>query len=158
MRQLNPFAHAVIVSTPVDIFLTLFALPASGHRLFPGGGGPILDDGPFLEAFLPPLRESIALVIRSGPSFTRCLSIISSASSRNTRSVSRRPTGFAVLRREANEGGYFRPIVKDVVEKDLDCDNPRSGFALMERWMFFHGDRPKRSPGSAVRTAERSIF
>ena len=25
--------------------------------------------------------------------------------------------------------GYFRPIVKDVVEKYLDCGNPRSGFA-----------------------------
>ena len=54
--------------------------------------------------------------------------------------------------------GYFRPIVKDVVEKYFDCGNPRSGFALMERWMFFHEDRPKRSPGSAVRAAELSIF
>jgi hypothetical protein len=25
--------------------------------------------------------------------------------------------------------GYFRPIIKDVVEKYLDCGNPRSGFA-----------------------------
>ncbi len=25
--------------------------------------------------------------------------------------------------------GYFRPIVKDVIEKYLDCGNPRSGFA-----------------------------
>ena len=37
--------------------------------------------------------------------------------------------GFAVLRREANEGGFFRPIVREVVEKYLDCGNPRSGFA-----------------------------
>jgi hypothetical protein len=32
------------------------------------------------------------------------------------RPVSSGSTGFAVLRREANEGGFFRPIVKDVVE------------------------------------------
>jgi hypothetical protein len=38
-------------------------------------------------------------------------------------------TGFAVLRREANEGGFFRPIVKEVVEKYFDCGNPRCGFA-----------------------------
>jgi len=38
-------------------------------------------------------------------------------------------TGFAVLGRGANEDGYFRPIVKEVVERYLDCDNPRSGFA-----------------------------
>ncbi|MCX6563039.1 MAG: transposase zinc-binding domain-containing protein, partial [Candidatus Aminicenantes bacterium] len=25
--------------------------------------------------------------------------------------------------------GYFRPIIKDVVEKYLDCGNPRCGFA-----------------------------
>ena len=41
--------------------------------------------------------------------------------------------GFAVLRREANEGAFFRPIVREVVEKYLDCGNPRSGFALMIR-------------------------
>jgi len=29
----------------------------------------------------------------------------------------------------AEESGYFRPIIKDVVEKYLDCGNPRSGFA-----------------------------
>jgi hypothetical protein len=39
---------------------------------------------------------------------------------------SRRSTGFAVLRREANEGGYFRPVVQEVVERYLDCGNPRS--------------------------------
>jgi hypothetical protein len=27
------------------------------------------------------------------------------------------------------EYGYFRPIIKDVVEKYLDCGNPRCGFA-----------------------------
>ena len=45
------------------------------------------------------------------------------------RVVSSGSTGFAVLRREANEGGFFRPIVREVVEKYLDCGNPRSGFA-----------------------------
>ena len=42
-------------------------------------------------------------------------------------------TGFAVLRREANEDGYFRPIVKEVVERYLDCGNPRYGFALIRK-------------------------
>jgi len=27
------------------------------------------------------------------------------------------------------EYGFFRPVVKEVVEKYLDCGNPRSGFA-----------------------------
>jgi len=45
------------------------------------------------------------------------------------RVVSSGSTGFAVLRREANEDGFFRPIVREVVEKYLDCGNPRSGFA-----------------------------
>jgi len=45
------------------------------------------------------------------------------------RSVSSGSTGFAVLRREANEGGFFRPIVKEVVERYLDCGNPKCGFA-----------------------------
>jgi hypothetical protein len=49
------------------------------------------------------------------------------------RVVSSGSTGFAVLRREANEGGFFRPIVKEVVERYLDCGNPRCGFALMIR-------------------------
>ena len=44
------------------------------------------------------------------------------------RVVSSGSTGFAVLRREANEGGFFRPIVKDVVERYLDCSNSRCGF------------------------------
>ena len=47
-----------------------------------------------------------------------------------------RTYGFAVLRREANEGSFFRPIVKEVVEKYLDCGNPRCGFALMNRIRF----------------------
>jgi ribosomal protein S27E len=47
------------------------------------------------------------------------------------RAVSSGSTGFAVLRREANEGGYFRPIVKEVVERYLDCGNPKCGFALI---------------------------
>ena len=64
-------------------------------------------------------RESIALAIRSARRSTGCCSIISTGSCQNTRDVSRRSTGFAVLRREANEGGYFRPIVKEVVERYL---------------------------------------
>ncbi len=32
-------------------------------------------------------------------------------------------------RRFEKEYGYFRPIVKEVVERYLDCGNPRSGFA-----------------------------
>jgi hypothetical protein len=31
------------------------------------------------------------------------------------------------------ELGYFRPIIQEVVERYLDCGNPRSGFALMIR-------------------------
>ena len=27
------------------------------------------------------------------------------------------------------EYGYFRPVIKEVVERYLDCANPRSGFA-----------------------------
>jgi hypothetical protein len=40
------------------------------------------------------------------------------------RVVSSGSTGFAVLRREANEGGFFRQIIKEVVERYLDCGNP----------------------------------
>ena len=32
-------------------------------------------------------------------------------------------------RRFEKECGYFRPIIKEVVERYLDCGNPRSGFA-----------------------------
>ena len=49
------------------------------------------------------------------------------------RVVSSGSTGFAVLKREANEGGFFRPIVKDVVERYLDYGNPRCGFARIRR-------------------------
>jgi hypothetical protein len=49
------------------------------------------------------------------------------------RIVSSGSTGFAVLRRETNEDGFFRPIVKEVVEKYLDCGNLKCGFALMIR-------------------------
>jgi len=47
--------------------------------------------------------------------------------------VSSGSTGFAVLRRETNEGGFFWLVIKEVVERYLDCGNPRSGFALMIR-------------------------
>jgi hypothetical protein len=39
------------------------------------------------------------------------------------RPVSSGSTGFAVLRREVNEGGFFRPIVKEVVERYVACGN-----------------------------------
>jgi hypothetical protein len=29
------------------------------------------------------------------------------------------------------EYGFLRPIIKEVVERYLDCSNPRSGFALI---------------------------
>jgi len=32
------------------------------------------------------------------------------------------------------EHGFFRPIVKEAVERFLDCGNPRCGFALMSRY------------------------
>jgi hypothetical protein len=74
-------------------------------------------------------REFIGLVIRNARFSIGCYSIILSASWRNTRADSNGNTGFAVLRREANEGGYFRPVVREIVEKYLDCGNPRCGFA-----------------------------
>jgi len=54
-------------------------------------------------------------------------------------------TGFAVLRREANEGGFFRPVVKEVVEKNLDCGNPLSPEMkkeLVKRIMAWFNSRP----------------
>jgi len=64
--------------------------------------------------------------------------------------------GFAVLRREANEGGFLRPVIKEVVERYLDCGNPKCGFALMNRSRFMR--TAKRCPyplsglwGGAVR-------
>ena len=87
----------------------------------------------FLESVLPMCRESIALAIWSARPSTGCCFITSTGTFQNTRYVSRRSTGFAVLRREANEGGFFRPIVQEVVGRYLDCGNPRSGFALMIR-------------------------
>ena len=59
------------------------------------------------------------------------------------RAGSRGSTGFAVLRREANEGGFFRPIVKEVVERYLDCGNPKCGFALIRK---AHVGQTKRRP------------
>jgi len=43
-------------------------------------------------------------------------------------------------RRFEREFGFFRPVVKEVVGKYLDCGNPRCGFAL--------------APPGAPRTAE----
>ena len=37
------------------------------------------------------------------------------------------------------EYGYFRPTVKEVVERYLDCGNPRSGFARI-RCPDCHGE------------------
>ena len=70
---------------------------------------------------------------------------------RNMRPVSSESTGFAVLRREANEGGYFRPIIKEVVERYLDCGNPRCGFALMNRNRFMRTAKRCPHPVSRLR-------
>jgi hypothetical protein len=32
-------------------------------------------------------------------------------------------------RRFKKEYGYFRPVIREVIERCLDCGNPRSGFA-----------------------------
>jgi hypothetical protein len=75
------------------------------------------------------------------------------------RLVSSESTGFAVLRREANEGGYFRPIVKEVVGRYLDCGNPRSGFALMIRYRLMRTAKRCPHPVSGLRCgAVRYVF
>ena len=40
--------------------------------------------------------------------------------------------------------GFLRPIVKEVVERYLDCGNPRCGFALMTRFRIMR--TAKRCP------------
>jgi len=42
------------------------------------------------------------------------------------------------------EYGFFRPIVKEAVERYLDCGNPRCGFALMIRYRLMR--TAKRGP------------
>jgi ribosomal protein S27E len=42
-------------------------------------------------------------------------------------------------RRFEREYGYFRPVVREVVERYLDCGNPRSGFARI-RCPDCHGE------------------
>ena len=49
------------------------------------------------------------------------------------------------------EYGYFRPIVKEVVEKYLDCGNPRCGFALMNRSRFMRTAKRCPHPVSGLR-------
>ena len=58
--------------------------------------------------------------------------------------------------------GYFRPIVKDVVEKYLDCGNPRCGFARIrcpdcreERLVMFSCRTRGFCPWSGPRQKER---
>ena len=59
-------------------------------------------------------------------------------------------------RRFEKEYGFLRPIIKEVVERYLDCGNPRCGFALMIRYRLMR--TAKRCPhplsglwGGAVR-------
>ncbi|MDH4198443.1 MAG: hypothetical protein OEW05_13605 [Candidatus Aminicenantes bacterium] len=66
------------------------------------------------------------------------------------------------------EHGFLRPIVTEVVERYLDCGNPRSGFALMTLLKGVkssaqpgHEPKPRHEdcetlPGSAARTATRN--
>jgi hypothetical protein len=75
------------------------------------------------------------------------------------KTVSSGSTGFAVLRREANEGGFFRPIVEEVIERYLDCGNPRCGFALMIRCRLMRTAKRCPYPVSGVwRGAARHVF
>jgi hypothetical protein len=46
--------------------------------------------------------------------------------------------------RSEKEHGHFRPVVKEAVERYLDCSNPHSGFALMNRSRFMR--TAKRCP------------
>jgi hypothetical protein len=46
------------------------------------------------------------------------------------------------------EYGYFRPIIKEVVERYLDCGNPKCGFALIRK---AHVGRTKRRPHQVSR-------
>ena len=54
--------------------------------------------------------------------------------------------------------GYFRPIVKDVVEKYLDCGNPRCGFALMNRSGFMRTAKRCPDPLSRCRAEHLLTF
>ena len=48
------------------------------------------------------------------------------------------------------EYGYFRPIVKEVVERYLDCGNPQCGFALMIRYRLMRTAKRCPHPVSRV--------
>ena len=59
------------------------------------------------------------------------------------------------------EYGYFRPIIKDVVERYLDCGNPRCGFEIysvrFRSIMFiYHYAAMVRSSNDTVATIVRS--
>ena len=94
----------------------------------------------------------LALGIRSGQSFTGYSSIISTGSWRSMRVVSSGSTASSTP--GFYERGFFRPIVREVVEKYLDCGNPRSGFVLMIRYRLMR--TAKRCPHGG--RGERGIF
>jgi hypothetical protein len=55
------------------------------------------------------------------------------------------------------EYGFFRPIIKEVVERYLDCGNPRCGFARIrcpdckeEHLLMFSCRTPTRSSGPSL--------